>query len=540
MTLAQQGNGNNTDEDLLPDIDPQDIEIRSDYQPRFPGLRRQPILGFDPRPRVYQMNPNRMPFMETREEVVASVPVSRLKVPGAPLRSTIAYPDPNAFYTRIGLGMYMTPDVSIAFNEYQNSTRFISNLNFLSSNGADQAYNNSFRNADGYLGFTHSDDGRRWTVLAHGLADMNYMPFQADSTLKKSMQGGGISAEIQAVRNTFNITSLSVDYNYSEQDITSLYMNHRIGANFTKTLPGKVQNSKWEFSADAQTSFYEYTAVQSQSDQWLIGSLSMAYQYRTDYSKAFRWGLSAHYSDDAGGSGFMIYPELRFQYWGFSNVEITMGLDGNVTNPGLSGWYEENRFLANAQDYENHRGFRVYTNLTYQLSERNEFYTGFEANRYTNTGVILTQYIPPAPATPETILNGVAYDEAQITRFHVGYALHSEAKKLTLKTELYYQHHITDQLAEMPYLPKYGTDISIIYSYNEKWKNRFWIDASGGREEARASQAYVLAGLDSQYWISDRFSIYVKALNLLNQSYELWSGYEELPLTVLGGITFKF
>ena len=47
---------------LLPDIDPQDIEIRGEFSARFPGIMRQPILGFSPRPRVFQIDPNRMPF----------------------------------------------------------------------------------------------------------------------------------------------------------------------------------------------------------------------------------------------------------------------------------------------------------------------------------------------------------------------------------------------------------------------------------------------------------------------------------------------
>ncbi len=57
---------------LLPEIDPQDIEIRSQFKARFPGLRRQPILGFDPTPRVYQIDSDRTPFMETQEQVVAA------------------------------------------------------------------------------------------------------------------------------------------------------------------------------------------------------------------------------------------------------------------------------------------------------------------------------------------------------------------------------------------------------------------------------------------------------------------------------------
>ena len=48
----------NTQNTLLPEINPQDIEIRSEFKANFPGLRRQPILGFNPTPRVFQIDPN--------------------------------------------------------------------------------------------------------------------------------------------------------------------------------------------------------------------------------------------------------------------------------------------------------------------------------------------------------------------------------------------------------------------------------------------------------------------------------------------------
>ena len=42
--------GSNAQNTLLPEINPQDIEIRSEFRAKFSGLRRQPILGFDPKP----------------------------------------------------------------------------------------------------------------------------------------------------------------------------------------------------------------------------------------------------------------------------------------------------------------------------------------------------------------------------------------------------------------------------------------------------------------------------------------------------------
>src|SRR5690625_5658855 len=87
---------------LLPEIDPQDIEIRSQYSARFPGLRRQPILGFRPGSRVFQTDPDRIPFLEDLEEIAAQLPVGELSRPDAPQHRFYPYSQPQNLYASLG------------------------------------------------------------------------------------------------------------------------------------------------------------------------------------------------------------------------------------------------------------------------------------------------------------------------------------------------------------------------------------------------------------------------------------------------------
>src|SRR5690554_1073303 len=96
---------------LLPDINPQDIEIRSEFKARFPGLRRQPILGFNPNPRVYQIDPNRMPFLESREDAVAGIEMTELDRPEPPQRRLLYTPQQHKAYVLAGLGNYTTAEI---------------------------------------------------------------------------------------------------------------------------------------------------------------------------------------------------------------------------------------------------------------------------------------------------------------------------------------------------------------------------------------------------------------------------------------------
>lgn len=102
--------GSNAQNNLLPEINPQDIEIRSEFRARFPGLRRQPILGFNPKPRVFQIDPNRVPFMESRNDAVASVAITQLDRPEPPLRTIMQAPIRRNVYARAGFGNFITPE----------------------------------------------------------------------------------------------------------------------------------------------------------------------------------------------------------------------------------------------------------------------------------------------------------------------------------------------------------------------------------------------------------------------------------------------
>src|SRR6056297_4220795 len=146
VTLFAQQTGSQAQQNLLPDIDPQDIEIRSQFQARFPGLNRQPILGFNPRPRVYQIDPNRLPFLEDEEDVLASLPVGSLDRPEPPEYSALGYRSPKYAFLRMGIGSDITPESDIFATARLAKNSWISgNIRFTSSDGHEEQLNTSYR-----------------------------------------------------------------------------------------------------------------------------------------------------------------------------------------------------------------------------------------------------------------------------------------------------------------------------------------------------------------------------------------------------------
>lgn len=67
----------------LPDIAPRTVEIRGQLEIHFPVLERQPLIGFNPPPRMVDVT-GRRPFTEAYRTGAADLPASPLQAPNAP------------------------------------------------------------------------------------------------------------------------------------------------------------------------------------------------------------------------------------------------------------------------------------------------------------------------------------------------------------------------------------------------------------------------------------------------------------------------
>lgn len=69
---------------VLPDIAPREVEIRGTLEINFPALQRQPLVGFNPPPRVPAVPPGRLPFIEAYSDAGMPLPESPLRRPEPP------------------------------------------------------------------------------------------------------------------------------------------------------------------------------------------------------------------------------------------------------------------------------------------------------------------------------------------------------------------------------------------------------------------------------------------------------------------------
>ncbi|MEM8485498.1 MAG: hypothetical protein AAF564_08100 [Bacteroidota bacterium] len=103
--LAQQRDTTGT---LLPDISPREVEIRGELQIAFPSLIRQPLIGFNPPPRVPELPEGRMPFIEDYKLASADLPNTPLGQPDPPSVSSLGDLQPLRGEFEASAGRYLS------------------------------------------------------------------------------------------------------------------------------------------------------------------------------------------------------------------------------------------------------------------------------------------------------------------------------------------------------------------------------------------------------------------------------------------------
>lgn len=510
---------------LLPDIDPQDIEIRGDFVARFAGITRQPILGFSPTPRVFRLDPNRMPFLETQAEVVASLPISDIDRPQGPGYQARPIPQRHRVLTQAGFGNYWTPEATIHGElPVSEKSKLLFRSSFISSQGADEPQPTSFRMLNGDMSYVRTLSRRsRLTIGTYGRHDFSYFNAVAGNTADLNDQkqvGGHLSWRVQ--RNPYSQTEFTMKSGYT--DLPFGDNETRLDAGFSNSLT--LQRPGHWLSMGLST--------QNGLNGWGVNEGRIAYHSRISSTIQTSIGGKAFYGwDEVNGAEFFGTPDIQIQFKHPSGVMIVGQLSGKMSNNGLAHDAEFNRFYRtytfsqnetswNARglaQFATRTGIRVETGIDYGLHTRIGYFERLGDNLTRN------------------------YGKANILKIHGSASIDIVPEKLTAFGTLYVQNAFLDNGPRLPFHEVYGGNAGISAKPARSVLASAWVESNGPRKldltGAQETQFTVVnAKLD--YRFTNTFGLYIKGTNLLNHSYTPWVGYPMLPIQAYGGFTLLF
>jgi len=554
LAWAQAG-GSNPQNSLLPEINPQDIEIRSEFRARFPGLRRQPILGFNPKPRVFQIDPNRMPFMETRDQAVANIAITQLDRPEPPARSIIQAPPRRNILLRAGFGSFTTPEASAYFFEGLNEKSALSgNIDFSASDGHLDNQLSGFRFLDGDVRFTSKINRELQTEVNLGFVNdfnrlYNLAPIYQDvigSTARKEYSGLNGRVSVQQIKNALEGITGEIGFQlYNSEidaggtDLTGKSNEQFISAGLTKYWPGKRVYETFSISGNVTAGTYENSV--SGSENMILAGVDGEYKKLIDFNLHVSAKAGAAYVSDGISNRVYLAPEALVTYNLKDALILKGGIFGTPDINSLQDHYQTNRFLNTETVLRHSYQSGGFAEVAFQLIEGNRLYSGFKYSITKNYGYY-DREIETRIGVDYPLFYELKYERATDFEFYGGITQQLKPEQFWFDFRFYGRRPKLDSGGDIPFEERLGVNSSISFKPTKALLLRGWLDFVGSRQSPSTNEeldAFTVASFSADYEITPRFGVYAKVLNILGQKYELWDGYEERPFQVFGGLILK-
>jgi hypothetical protein len=541
------------DGSLLPEINPQDIEIRSEFRARFPGLRRQSILGFNPEPRVFQFDVNRMPFIETREQAVADISLTELDRPEPPQRTLLTIPAQRNAYLRGAFGSYLSPEVE-AFAHYELNEKSLlsSNVNFSGSDGHLENQESGFR----FLGanisyYEKTNEDFRFKLEGGVVADKyaSISPYGNPNSPEKENLGASAKGTVTKMENAFTGFEASLGGSIFESDLSlennpansfltwGTVSEKTFFADFSKFWAGQRMYETFDVFGSIRGGNYDTPSTETQN--WIDARAGIEYERLFNFSTRISGTASLQYVSDPFSNKFYVAPELHIKH----NFTDAFSITGEAfAKPELQTQQEHlqyNPFLGARMQLQHSYKAGLQGEANYQLLEGNRVFAGARYH-YIRDYAYYQRRVISGPAT--TGFYNINYANANIFKFYTGASYQLMPGTFWTSGRIYFRAPNLSSGQTIPYEEKIGVKGSISYKPIKALTINGWTEYIGKRQSPETGtelDAYLLLNTGAEYQINDTFGVYAKLLNILGQNYQVWNGYQERPFQIFGGITIK-
>jgi hypothetical protein len=549
--FAQTGSTQNS---LLPEIDPQDIEIRSEFRARFPGIRRQPILGFNPKPRVFRIDPNRVPFMESDREAVASIALTQLDRPEPPFKSILQEPPRTNAFVKAGFGSFTTPELEAYVLRRLNNESIASiNIDYSSSNGHLENQDSGFRFFDlnGVYG-TKLKGGAKLSAKVGAFSDFNHLfelsnnvPSDNSGTPEKDYKGlnAGIilennSNDLEGWELYFNTSAVNIDLmapntalrgSQSEQIIQTGFKKEWAGSKLYDVLTAKIDVEGGNYSTEG-----------AGDTQWLNTSVTFGYSSLFNYATEIELEGGIAYLSD----GFRSKPLLVLNSKLNHTIKEGLNLTGKIyAQPEMkSVWehHQNNRFLNIGSQTQFQYTFGVDGGIEFYPMESTKLFGTISYKAIDNYSYYSRASRAFGANTEQTFYT-INYSDASKFKMELGVTQQIISDKVWFDGFVYAQRPELKSGSDIPFEERLGAEAVFSIKPVDQFTVSSWMQYIGEREDGSSPNTqtvdgYILVNAGADYKFNEKFGVYLKVLNILGQNYEVWQGYEERPFQIFGGI----
>lgn len=551
-----------SDTTALPNIAPQEVEIRGQLETRFPRLERQPLVGFNPPPRVPILSSDRRPLIGEYRQGTADLPGSPLRRPdmaprsfqtGTPLVGQVEALS-GRYFDRRARVQVLTPLSSV--------TQFRGRLFYRGNEGhtpADDLPDASSASDDLYAtaGLRFEGRGLSGGVDAEGFVK-DYALFgatdQPDVPVPgRDAYGGLLGGDISIERDRIaaeasagvGLSSLSSDgvggglqsgRSAATIDEQRLYVNGRL------TVPAGRFSVEGSGAYDGSNFDMQSTSPRTGWVHRYGGGGAVVWRPRPDVN--VRAGAQVFgFQDDTGAATvteLYVAPDVGVDWYPGRNLHLYAFNEPGSTRHDLRHMIEESPFMVNqptfrptVQLWNTHAGVRTFLGPV-QLGVEG----GYEQNP--------VRRFYQSDAVGDAVLIRPAYDEARIVSGTAELSMGLTSGLQAAASYTYRDAVLTARNdAPVPYLGTHLATLSLTQSFANQ---RALAEVEGSVESDRVASPTATETLDpfvglnigGSYHVTSALSIVGRAENLIGRGLERWENYPEAPQTISLGLRIRW
>ncbi|MEY4931547.1 MAG: hypothetical protein RI909_2271 [Bacteroidota bacterium] len=275
-----------------------------------------------------------------------------------------------------------------------------------------------------------------------------------------------------------------------------------------------------------------------------IFKVQPSYQFSPIENLKLTAGLNVALENDTIGKNkaFHAYPHIKAEYQLSKSVEVYSTLTGDIDKVSLHTMARENPWLdANVGIFNTNRTMEFSGGLRGKLGSKVAFGTGVSlANLkdlyfYKNSGTDRARFL-------------TVYDNGNTQRTNLfgelSY-LQTDKIRVSLRGDLF--GYSTDKIEAAWHRPTYRMILNSSFNIVDKFMINADIMTQGGAKVLNVESNTVMTldaafdlNLKLNYFVSPKFSVFVKGSNLLGNQYQLYLNYPVRGMQVLGGLTYVF
>lgn len=570
---------------LLPEINPRDIEIRSQYQARFPGVTRQPILGFKPRPRIYQIDPNRMPYLETDEEQIVNLPIGILSRPAGPSYTPFALPELRYTTVELGHGSEGSPVGSVwfqaplGFNPERNITAFDSTafpwisgtLRLRSLAAYESNLDGDHLTGEAALRFshpigmnTHLQVGLEGLFSDRSLFELPdlFTPFKdAGVDPRSQFSGFSLNATFNHLEDSYrgwktDLKASLFDYTLDafEPLLDSGAEQQDVQVSYTRQWPGSKMLDV--VSAQVDVGFRQLSAKESgapmgapigavasntetQQTGWIRAKagLDRFIGYKTDLRLSAALVLLNYQN------GVTVLPEVAatvshpIHPW----VSVNGGFRSSVSAFDLRESLARNPWLRTDREFHHRLDAELFGEVAVRLLTKTSFRLGTRAEGVHNYELYGRDY----PVTTRPDYQGyytLSYDQVGLITLYSSLTQPLFRDQFEGSVEVEYKTKDLVNDRSIPYEEEFSVSGSLSASLFDKGHLSLTSRYIGERESGDGAvlSPFFYLSVKGQVELGDRFELWLRVDNLLNEEIQVWDGVIERPFELFSGISYSF